>query len=191
MPPREVVVNVTDKGDYVVIGQTLDEPALAGFLHDVSIKNPGTQTVQIRADDRVPFRYPARVMGLCEMEKLGHYCTVMEEEHWPTMNAPAWPVDIAWWLADRDHRDRPGGRGGLVLPPGCASPLARARLFSGRGGDPRLSGRRQLLRLSRPRGGPANPKAVPPHRRQRARRRWRACGGCSSLRQSPSSRLPI
>ena len=38
MPPREVVINVTDKGDYVVIGQTLDEPALAGFLHDVSIR---------------------------------------------------------------------------------------------------------------------------------------------------------
>ena len=79
-PPREVVVNVTDNGEYVVIGQTLDEPALAGFLHDLSIKNPGMQSVQIRVDDRVPFRYPARVMGLCEMEKLGHYCTVMEED---------------------------------------------------------------------------------------------------------------
>jgi outer membrane protein assembly factor BamD (BamD/ComL family) len=32
-----------------------------------------------RTDDRVPFRFPARVMGLCEMEKLGHYCTVVEE----------------------------------------------------------------------------------------------------------------
>ncbi len=40
-PPHEVVVNVTDKGEYVVIGQTLGEPALAGFLHDLSIKKPG------------------------------------------------------------------------------------------------------------------------------------------------------
>jgi biopolymer transport protein ExbD len=79
MPPGEIVVNVTDRGDYVVIGQTLDERALAAFLRDLAIKNPGTQTVQIRCDDRVAFRYPARVMGLCEMEKIGHYCTVTEE----------------------------------------------------------------------------------------------------------------
>ncbi len=52
MPPHELVVNVTDKGEYVVVGQTLDEPALAGFLHDASIKNPGTQTVQIRRRSR-------------------------------------------------------------------------------------------------------------------------------------------
>ena len=81
MPPHEVVVNVTEKGEFVVVGQRLDEPALAGFLHDLAMKNPGTQTVQIRADDRVPFRYPARVMGLCETEKIGHYCTVTEESN--------------------------------------------------------------------------------------------------------------
>jgi len=79
MPPGEVVVNVTDRGEYIVVGQTLDQQALAGFLHDLAIKNPGTQTVQIRCDDRVAFRYPVQVMGLCEMEKLGHYCTVTEE----------------------------------------------------------------------------------------------------------------
>jgi biopolymer transport protein ExbD len=79
MPPDDIVINVTEKGEYVVVGQTLDEPALAGFIHDLGIKNPGTQTVHIRADDRVPFHYPARVMGLCEREKVGHYCTVTEE----------------------------------------------------------------------------------------------------------------
>jgi biopolymer transport protein ExbD len=79
MPPHEVVINVTEKGEYVVVGQTLDEPALAGFVHDLAMENPTTQTVQIRADFRVPFRYPARVMGLCERERIGHYCTVTEE----------------------------------------------------------------------------------------------------------------
>jgi len=79
IPPREAVVNVTEKGEYVIVGQTLEERALAAFLHDLSLKNPGTQTVHIRADYRVPFRYPARVMGLCEMERIGHYCTVLEE----------------------------------------------------------------------------------------------------------------
>jgi biopolymer transport protein ExbD len=81
MPPGEVVVNVTERGDFVVVGQALDERALAAFLRDLAIKNPGTQTVQIRCDDRAAFRYPARVMGLCEMEKIGHYCTVMEEKN--------------------------------------------------------------------------------------------------------------
>lgn len=79
MPPNEVIVNITDKGEYVVLGETLDEDALSGFFHDLSIKNPGTQTVQIRADERVPFRFPARVMGICERERIEHYCSVTEE----------------------------------------------------------------------------------------------------------------
>ena len=72
MPPDEVIVNITDKGEYVVVGETLDEAALAGFLHDLAISNPGTQTVQIRADKRVPFAFPARVMGICEEERIEH-----------------------------------------------------------------------------------------------------------------------
>jgi len=79
MPPNEVIVNITEKGEYIVVGETLDEPTLAGFLHDLALKNPGTQTVQIRADDRVAFRYPARVMGFCERERISHYCSVIEE----------------------------------------------------------------------------------------------------------------
>ena len=79
MPPGEVVINVTDRGEFVVVGQTLDEGALASYLHDLSLQNPGTQAVQIRCDERVAFRYPAQVMGLCEAEKLGHYCTVTEQ----------------------------------------------------------------------------------------------------------------
>ena len=78
MPPQQIVVNVTDKGDYVIVGQALDEQRLGDFLHDLSLKNPGTQNVQIRADERVPFAYPARVMGLCERENLQHFCTVAE-----------------------------------------------------------------------------------------------------------------
>jgi biopolymer transport protein ExbD len=78
LPPNEVIVNVTQTGQYVVVGKTLGEEALAGFLHDLAMKNPGTQTVQIRADDRVPFRFPARIMGLCERERIQHYCTVVQ-----------------------------------------------------------------------------------------------------------------
>ncbi len=78
-PPDEVVVNITDEGRYVVVGETVSEAQLAGLLHDLAIKNPGAQTVQIRADDRAPFRFPARVMGLCEREGIRHYCSVVQD----------------------------------------------------------------------------------------------------------------
>jgi len=79
MPPNEVIVNVTRAGEYVVIGEKISERALANLLHDLALKNPGTQRVQIRADERVAFRYPARIMGLCEEEKIAHYCSVVQE----------------------------------------------------------------------------------------------------------------
>ena len=79
MEPNEVIVNVSAKGEYIVIGETLDEPTLAAFLHDLAMKNPSTQTVQIRVDRAAQFQFPARVMGLCEAEKIEHYCSVTEE----------------------------------------------------------------------------------------------------------------
>jgi biopolymer transport protein ExbD len=79
-PPNEVVINISEKGDFVVIGERLSEKQLSGFLTTLAVKNPGTQTVQIRTDERVPFRYPARVMGLCEREKIEHYFTVVVPE---------------------------------------------------------------------------------------------------------------
>ena len=77
--PNEVIVNITKKGEYLVVGETLDEPTLAAFLRDLSLKNPGMQTIQIRADQDVSFKFPARVMGLCEDERISHYCSVLEE----------------------------------------------------------------------------------------------------------------
>lgn len=79
-PPEEVIVNVSDKGEYVVAGRTVPEELLAGFLHALAVKNPGTQRVQIRVDHRAAFLYPARVMGLCERERIQHYCTVIQEQ---------------------------------------------------------------------------------------------------------------
>jgi biopolymer transport protein ExbD len=74
----EVIVNVTETGDYVVVGESLTEAKLESFLRETASNTPG-RAVQIRADQRVPFRYPARVMGLCERERLRHYCTVVQD----------------------------------------------------------------------------------------------------------------
>jgi len=79
MEPNEVIVNISDDGEYIVVGETLDEPTLAAFLRNLANKNPGRQTVQIRVDKFTQFRYPARVMGLCEEEKIEHYCSVTQE----------------------------------------------------------------------------------------------------------------
>ena len=78
MGPSEVIVNITEKGEYIVVGETLSERNLADLLRAMKIKNPGTQTIQIRADQNVKFRYPATVMGYCEHEEIDHYCTVVQ-----------------------------------------------------------------------------------------------------------------
>ena len=78
--PDEVVVNIDAEGTFTVIGQTLSEEQLNDLLHTMAIKNPGTQTVNIRADRDVKFLYPATVMGLCEREKIEHYCTVLQKQ---------------------------------------------------------------------------------------------------------------
>jgi biopolymer transport protein ExbD len=79
MAPQEVIVNVTAAGEYIISGETYSEGQLAAFLHALAVKNPGAQKVQIRPDRRVPFEFPARVMGLCERERINHYVTTKLE----------------------------------------------------------------------------------------------------------------
>jgi biopolymer transport protein ExbD len=71
---RDIIVNITKDGDYVVSGETLD-----AVLHEVSIKNPGTQ-IQIRADQDVRFKFPLTVIGICKIEDMDYSCTVLEKE---------------------------------------------------------------------------------------------------------------
>jgi biopolymer transport protein ExbD len=79
MAPKEVIVNVSAEGEYIITGEKYGEEQLAAFLHELAVKNPGTQKVQIRPDKRVPFEFPARVMGLCERERINHYVTTKLE----------------------------------------------------------------------------------------------------------------
>lgn len=79
MPPNELIINVTDKGKYIVSQQELTEKMLRTLLDEVATRNPGTQKVQIRADQDTKFIYPATVMGICEREKIDHYITVLQK----------------------------------------------------------------------------------------------------------------
>lgn len=76
--PQEVVVNVTKDGKYIVAEQTLSEQRLMDVLHSMASKNPGSQTVQIRADQEVQFKYPLTVIGICKKEGIDYSCTVLE-----------------------------------------------------------------------------------------------------------------
>jgi biopolymer transport protein ExbD len=73
---RQIIVNVNQRGEFIVAGQRYTPEQLAGLLQEETRKNPDMQTVQIRADERVPFRFPAMVMGLCERQNIKHLCAV-------------------------------------------------------------------------------------------------------------------
>jgi biopolymer transport protein ExbD len=75
---RQIVVNVDKDGVHRVEGIVFAEQELHAHLHDQQVTNPDMQTVLINADERVAFRFPARVMGICEDEKIKHSCAVEE-----------------------------------------------------------------------------------------------------------------
>ena len=73
MPPREVVVNVTRDGKYIVMRKEYDEKQLIAYLRQASEKNPGNQAVLIRADSESAWKYGVRVMGICNRLKIKDY----------------------------------------------------------------------------------------------------------------------
>jgi biopolymer transport protein ExbD len=75
---RQIIVNIGEKGDFKVAGKTLTAKQMETLLSEEAGKNPNMQSVQIRADERVPFKYPALVMGICEREKIKHSCAVQQ-----------------------------------------------------------------------------------------------------------------
>ncbi len=79
--PRELIVNITDKGEFVIGTETLQESELIDFLHQAAVKNPGGQTVQIRADQDVKFKFPLTVIGICKQEEIEYSCTVLEKKN--------------------------------------------------------------------------------------------------------------
>lgn len=73
---RQIIVNVNQRGEFIVAGKKHNAAQLAGLFQQERTKNPDMQTVQIRADERVPFGYAAQVMGLCERQNIKHICAV-------------------------------------------------------------------------------------------------------------------
>ena len=73
MRPKEMIVNINQRGEFYVGGAKLSEPQLSERLRRSAIDNPGNQTVVIRGDERVGWKYIARVMSLCNVAKIKDY----------------------------------------------------------------------------------------------------------------------
>ena len=73
MKPKEMVINITESGEFYVSGDVLTEEQLAERLTQAGINNPGTQPVVIRGDERADWKYIARVMSLCNQAKIRDY----------------------------------------------------------------------------------------------------------------------
>ncbi len=73
---QQIIVNISDKGEYKIAGQTFTSETLAGTLREEALKNHRMQTVLIRCDERAAFKFPAYVMGVCEKAEIKHICAV-------------------------------------------------------------------------------------------------------------------
>ena len=73
MRPKEMVVNVNDRGEFYVGGEKHSEEALGERLRRAETNNPGNQPVVIRGDERSDWKYIARVMSLCNQASIRDY----------------------------------------------------------------------------------------------------------------------
>ena len=71
--PKEMFVNVTQDGRFVVAAQQLNAGQLYSALVQAYNDNPLRQTVIIRADKRCPWEHVMDVMNLCNKAKIKDY----------------------------------------------------------------------------------------------------------------------
>ncbi len=71
--PRELFVNIDEKGAYYVTGKIVELPELEKILEAAYVNNPGRASVVIRADRRVPLQYAVSVMNACKKTGIRDY----------------------------------------------------------------------------------------------------------------------
>ena len=70
--PKEVVINIDAKGQYIVRNKTLTLDSLVAMLRTAARDNP-TQSVKIRADKHVVFDYVVGAMNACNKAGITGY----------------------------------------------------------------------------------------------------------------------
>jgi biopolymer transport protein ExbD len=72
--PRELFVNINDKGEFIVSGKKMkDQEELFVVIRRAVDNNPGSQSVVIRGDERSMLRYAVQVMNLCNRAGVKDY----------------------------------------------------------------------------------------------------------------------
>ncbi len=78
--PNQIFVNIDRSGRIFVDGRTLEVEELHNLLRRAAINNPMSQSVIIRADERVPLRHAVTVMNLCNIVGIQDY-SLSTENH--------------------------------------------------------------------------------------------------------------
>ena len=78
--PKEIFVNVDEDGSYLVQSKIVDQEQLEAILIAASDRNPGNQSVIIRADEGCTWKYVVTVMNLCNKAKITDYRVATRDE---------------------------------------------------------------------------------------------------------------
>lgn len=71
--PKELFINIDDRGRYFVGGGFVNAAQLETSLRQAAANNPGRQTVVIRADKNCVWQYVVNVMDLCNKVSIRDY----------------------------------------------------------------------------------------------------------------------
>jgi len=77
--PRELFVNIDEKGHYYVTGKTLTIAELHPVLETAYVNNPGRASVVIRADKRCDWEFVVAAMNACNKAKIRDYRVTTRE----------------------------------------------------------------------------------------------------------------
>ncbi len=71
--PRELFINIDERGRYYVTGKIVTIEELDPILKAAWVNNPGRASVVIRADRRVTWQHVVRAMNACNRAKIRDY----------------------------------------------------------------------------------------------------------------------
>lgn len=78
--PSELVVNIDEKGNFIVDDQVIKPADLEALITRSVVDNPLRPAVIIRADRRVPFQAPVSVIDVCIKCGAAYSASIAEEE---------------------------------------------------------------------------------------------------------------
>jgi biopolymer transport protein ExbD len=78
--PREIFVNIDQRGRFFVRSQQVTAEELSEILVQAALNNPASQSVVIRADKRAAWDYVATAMRLCNQAGIHDYSASLADE---------------------------------------------------------------------------------------------------------------